>query len=562
MLKLIKIFLFTAIFVALMPLLVFADTNVDGGGGDMGEGTGKNIWHVGDDGVRITVVRDSDNVPVSQSINFSNIGDVTVDFHGGLIDKVSYNGGRGFILRVGNNFKKSNIDVPLPQIISGSGGANIPAIKSYFSDETIIKYICSKLNFNYDKLTGGDYKLLIEPMAYFTYNGRKYAFTAQEASYFNQKQSGKLRAAMGNLTSKNLPLSMFLEVSDLGIPAWGGTKIGFVSDSDIQSFLGCAVVKFAEKEPDPPPVPAGSFVYRTNTTVYTSVRLHNTSEEDISPDDKAEVTITIGGVSHTQSFIIPPIESTLVWVKWDTPSTPQELPITVWATNGAQPEYTTSTAVIQELTEKTPPDPKATDLKPGFTLPKLPKQESVKKLSWGKWIPRWAEKFEEVEIADCAVFCDDACKEKNGCAIDCALKHYESVDKGNWEYEYDQQTAQLVTKVDITPAVTVPTAYKNGLEWVIKSGYGINLQPEAVTSSGGMATPAQNAVALFPEFNYKTYNRVFENGYRRNIFQFKKNNWSYSGGNMHFTPIWFPRQMNRYEPLVCIFDVWTPAGQL
>lgn len=557
-----KIFLFTAIFVALFPLTVFADTNVDGGGGDMGEGTGKNIWHVGDDGVRITVVRDADNIPISQSINFTNIQSQQVEFHGGLVDKITYNRGRGFGLRDKNTFKATSLNIPLPPIIAGGGGANIPVIKSYFGEEVVIQYICSKLGFSYDNLTGGDYKLLIEPMAYFTYNGSKYAFTAQEASYYNQKVSGKLRAAMGNLTSKNLPLSMFLEVSDLGIPAWGGTTTGFVSDSDIQAFLGCAIVKFAEKEPDPPPVPEGSFVYRTDTTVYTSVRLHNRTEEDISPDDKAEVTMTIGGTSYTQEFIIPPIESTLVWVKWKTPSTPQEIQITVSATNGAEPEYESNIAVIQELKEKTPPDPKATDLKPGFSVAPIPRNTNLTHLSWGEWIPTKVENTVEVEVADCAIFCDEACKVSFGCGIDCQEKHFELQDLGKWEYEYKQYDARLNVKTVITPAVTVPTAYRSGSQWVMKSGYGINLVPTASISSGGMATPAQNAVALFPEFQYKTYNRVFIKGYVTNTFEFKKNNWSYSNGNMHFTPIWFPREKNKYEPLVCIFDVWTPAGQL
>ena len=43
----------------LFPITVFADTggsgNIDGGGGDMGQGTSKNSWSPGMDGVRITV---------------------------------------------------------------------------------------------------------------------------------------------------------------------------------------------------------------------------------------------------------------------------------------------------------------------------------------------------------------------------------------------------------------------------------------------------------------------------------------------------------------------------
>ena len=55
------------------PFSVFADgdPNIDGGGGNMGSGNSQNIWD-GRDGVRITIVRDEDNQPVSASVDFSN----------------------------------------------------------------------------------------------------------------------------------------------------------------------------------------------------------------------------------------------------------------------------------------------------------------------------------------------------------------------------------------------------------------------------------------------------------------------------------------------------------
>ena len=45
-----------------------ADPNIDGGGGGMNQGTSQNSWTPGRDGVRITIIRDSDNTPVSVNV--------------------------------------------------------------------------------------------------------------------------------------------------------------------------------------------------------------------------------------------------------------------------------------------------------------------------------------------------------------------------------------------------------------------------------------------------------------------------------------------------------------
>ena len=73
---------------------------------------------------------------------------------------------------------------------------------------------------DYERMIAGEYKLLIEPIAYFTHNGQYYCMTATEAGLYDQMSGGNLRRTMTSLTHKNLPLSMFLEFSDLGISAW------------------------------------------------------------------------------------------------------------------------------------------------------------------------------------------------------------------------------------------------------------------------------------------------------------------------------------------------------
>lgn len=61
-----------ALFICLMLLIgsfpspAFADGEENtNGSGKMSGGTAQNIWHNGDDGVRVTVVRASDNQPTS-----------------------------------------------------------------------------------------------------------------------------------------------------------------------------------------------------------------------------------------------------------------------------------------------------------------------------------------------------------------------------------------------------------------------------------------------------------------------------------------------------------------
>ncbi|MEG1982034.1 MAG: hypothetical protein RR073_05980 [Clostridia bacterium] len=64
---------FSMIFSFAVTAIAIGDTNVDGGGGDMGGGTGTNKWNVGDDGVRITVVSAKSQNPVKTPVDFTNI---------------------------------------------------------------------------------------------------------------------------------------------------------------------------------------------------------------------------------------------------------------------------------------------------------------------------------------------------------------------------------------------------------------------------------------------------------------------------------------------------------
>jgi len=198
----------------------------------------------------------------------------------------------------------------LPRIVSSDGNVNIPAIKSYFTDELVVRYVAEATGVSYDVLINGQYKLLLEPIAYFTFGGLKVAMTAHEAALYDQQIGGRLRSTMPSLTHKNLPLAMFLETSDLGFPAWDGPTDEKVTDDQIISSLGLGIVRFLEA--DTPVVIGGSdFEYRVDTDVITAVTL--TSSSRITPDNPATVTFNINGSRYSVTdVVIPEGESQVV----------------------------------------------------------------------------------------------------------------------------------------------------------------------------------------------------------------------------------------------------------
>ena len=48
------------------------DGNMDSGGGDMADGTNQNKWTVGDEAVRVTVIRDYDYAIIGKTVDFTN----------------------------------------------------------------------------------------------------------------------------------------------------------------------------------------------------------------------------------------------------------------------------------------------------------------------------------------------------------------------------------------------------------------------------------------------------------------------------------------------------------
>ena len=156
----------------------------------------------------------------------------------------------------------------MPRIISTNGRNNIEAIKKYFCSEYVVKFIAEETGMDYDTLISGEYKILLEPIAYYKFQGVMIATTATEAALYDEVVGGQLRYWMGSLTAKNLPLSMFLETPDLGYPAWSGPTNKNVSNSDIKSSLGLGIVRFEEQpeEPEQPPAIQPGDVYTPSET--------------------------------------------------------------------------------------------------------------------------------------------------------------------------------------------------------------------------------------------------------------------------------------------------------
>ncbi|MDD4496028.1 MAG: hypothetical protein PHV32_17090, partial [Eubacteriales bacterium] len=384
--RILTLFLCAVMLLCALPLTAFAegDGNIDGGGGGMGDGTSSNYWNPGMDGVRVTVVKADTQQPVTTPIDLTN-KKPTVSVHFGKVSKISYRSGTSLSPST-SNYNYYNPAIKMPTIISTDGNVNIAAIKAYFCDEIIIRYIAQCTGMNYDNLISGKYKLLLEPISYFTHNSVKYAFSAHEIALFDNQTSGALRKTMTSLTHKNQPLSMFLEYSDLGFTAYSGATNKTVSNDTIIAYLGLGIVRFADQQPDVTETDY-SYEYRVNTDVITPVTLYAGSE--INPDAPASVTFRINGSSYTvNNIVIPEDESQLVWVKWHTPSAPTNITITVRTTKGVLSQTSIAARVVK-LAESEPPDPKATDTKGSWSAASIPNRRSQTSASWSVWSAAW-----------------------------------------------------------------------------------------------------------------------------------------------------------------------------
>ena len=164
-----------ALFIGLQSVPVYADgsvgdPNIDSGGGGMQSGTSTNFWYQTDDGVRVTIVDAKTGEEKSGSIDYTNQHPNDIQFHFGKNSKRDYTGGMALTAATGT-YTYKNPAQALPIIVSDGEYyvSNIDEIRSYFTDEQVVKAIASDMGFKFDDLINGDYKLMIEPIVYITY---------------------------------------------------------------------------------------------------------------------------------------------------------------------------------------------------------------------------------------------------------------------------------------------------------------------------------------------------------------------------------------------------------
>lgn len=535
---------------AIAPLTAYAvgDGNIDGGGGGMGSGTSTNVWNPGNDGVRVTVVRASDHAQVTTPIDFANKVPAATIYNFGKVSKLQYSNGVALTPIKGGYTAIKPVQA-MPRIISTNGSNNIDAIKKYFCSEYVIKRIAEITGMNYDVLIGGQYKILLEPLAYYKFEGNMFVTTATEAALYDEITSGLLRKRMVSLTHKNLPLAMFLEVGDLGYPAWGGSKTSSASNADIKSSLGLGVVRFTE-QPELPQIDAYDYEYRVNTQVITAVRISGGQSD---PDHPTRVSFNVNGTTYNVGNVYyPDGDSQLAWIKWTTPATEQTISIQVTVSGPGSAAKTTINCKIVDLDKNPPPNPVADDRNDSFQTASVPQRAVKSSASWSVWRPWWQEFW-----VDRGHWESDSWTDSKGNFHSSRYWVSNWVDEGWWEFDLNRYSASLSASMSIKCDDKNPTASGR----TMKSGYGINQTATGSISSNQSTaiTQPQNAVSYFPEFCYETYWRLLER-MGSGHFEFQKNNYSTYKNRTHFTPIWMPD--GSYTVNTWVIDGWTPDGML
>lgn len=521
-----------------LQIVAFAegDPNIDNGGGGLKDGSSENFWNPGNDGVRVTIVDAETGAVKSASIDYTNTNASDIALHFGKVSKAEYVGGTALSTTT-SSYTFINHTEPLPTIISDGSGASIEEIRSYFTDEQVVKRIAEHTRIEFDDLTNGDYKLMVEPIMYITFNGIRTAMTATEAALYNMQTGGEMINKMGPLSHKNLPLAMFLEKDDLGYTAWTGSKNSYMTDSDIIQYLGVGIVSFKEPEEEVE-VAASDYEYRVDTDVYTSITV---TGGEHTPDNPVTVRFYIKNKVYTVGNIVyPKGASQLVWCKWHTPNTEQTVNIKVTVTGGASASKTNITANIVDLNKNPPPDPTADDRNDSFRAVSVPNREQRTSAAWSVWSAYWQPKW--------------VWQSRWRWTGKRWVDRGRWVDKGEWKFRSNSYSVSMSANMQITCDEKNPT----NVGRTMKSGYGINETVTASISGNGQHTELQNAVAYFPEFYYKTYWRLLE--YTNGALEFRKNKYSTYNNRTHFTPLWYPD--GNYKVYTWAIDCWTPAGML
>lgn len=284
--------------------------------------------------------------------------------------------------------------------------------------------------------------------------------------------------------------------------------------------------------------------------------------------------------SGTVNVSCPSHEEAMGYFKWHTPTTAQDVIITITSPDGAfkdKDKQTVSSIVINakiaKVEEKTPPDPKVTDARPSWwknygtssiekNISSYAPKEDITELSWTEWVYDWGQDSWSTSTGSYEYYgCYYEYQTATGRWREKKIQRAVYID-GAYEVIY---TVRLSADMTVSPSPYCYTATGSDGAWKMKSGYGINIS--VITDIDGdtsYCTNAQKVNVLFPEFNFNRqstakYNRLLEKV--GSEFQFKINPYSTYNDRTHFTPIWYPDN-TPYRIYAEVFDVWCPAGQL
>jgi hypothetical protein len=286
--------------------------------------------------------------------------------------------------------------------------------------------------------------------------------------------------------------------------------------------------------------------YRAGTQVITSFIMHNDSAADVIPSDNNTVSFEAYYYSGQTKVsikklawynaVVPANDENLVYFKWTVPADAAGKKVYAEATVNSgmtitEANYENNTGkVIKTVASKlysSTPDTRYEREKPAdYTAATVPSPTTAE-MKWTIW------------------------EYKNGAFV-----------KAKYGIKMSASTPE------ITPDSNSPSAEKKNGQWVMKSGYGIEIEcnPSLTSVGNGYSLPATNsytaiqtAYATFPEFGYKTvtnkYKTLEKNGM---VFNFEENPIAEGKGRIHFTPIWYPD--GDYCVSVTYLDFWTPAG--
>ena len=307
------------------------DPNMGGGGSGGGTGTAGNKWTSGWDGFRVTFIsNNSSHTAATISVDLTNYdfsGYNVRNFQASNSGKYKFYFSSGGGLSFSTNYRCFNPSTPLPNVIGSKG--DIGAVVARFSDAGTIRGIVQKFIYTqntygfstwqdlYNHLSDGtysgntfipNYKILVEPIAYFYYDYDLYAMTAAEAARFQQVYGG-LAEKMGSLTRYLLPTAMYLNATDaqIGLSAYPGMS-SIVSNSnyrfavaDVLAYgVGCGIV-----------TPLSSW----NTNVDLTSSASANSDTYIAGE-----TVTVTATVTNQGTRVAPVSTTSLkerYGKWD-----------------------------------------------------------------------------------------------------------------------------------------------------------------------------------------------------------------------------------------------------